>query len=254
MKSKTKENLSRFENLTYDDFRKMAKDPSLSDHEKIGFPNSYREEKEQFIFDDILSKIPALGGENKTVLDIGPGCGPLARIIIQFCKEHNHQLVLVDSSEMLALIDNEDFIKKIDAYYPDIPELFSDYSGKFDVILTYSVLHYIFVESNLWRFVDKSLELLASGGSMLIGDIPNFSKRKRFFSSDTGKQFHRNFTGQDEDPELHYNQLESENMDDSVIFAIAQRVRLQGFDSYILPQSKDLPMANRREDILISRP
>ena len=33
-----------------------------------------------------------------------------------------------------------------------------------------------------------------------------------------------------------------------------QRARSAGFNSYVLPQADDLPMENRREDILIIRP
>ena len=43
-------------------------------------------------------------------------------------------------------------------------------------------------------------------------------------------------------------------MDDSVVMSVLMRCRNQGFDAYILPQSQSLPMANRREDILVVRP
>ena len=56
-----------------------------------------------------------------------------------------------------------------------------------DVILSYSVLHYVFVQQPLYEFLDTSLGLLADGGQMLLGDIPNVSKRKRFFSSAAGE-------------------------------------------------------------------
>ena len=62
-------------------------------------------------------------------------------------------------------------------------------------ILSYSVLHYVFVESSIWSFLDTSLDLLAHSGEMLIGDIPNISKRKRFFASPQGIAHHRAFTG-----------------------------------------------------------
>jgi hypothetical protein len=39
-----------------------------------------------------------------------------------------------------------------------------------------------------------------------------------------------------------------------VVFALLQRARLAGFDAYVLPQDPALPMANRREDVLIIRP
>ncbi|NRZ59471.1 hypothetical protein DFR97_003419 [Clostridium beijerinckii] len=89
---------------------------------------------------------------------------------------------------------------------------------------------------------------------MLIGDIPNISKRKRFFSSNQGIKYHQNFTGTKEQPIVKFNNIEAKNMDDSVVMSIIQRCRLAGFDSYILPQDKKLPMANRREDILIIKP
>ena len=44
------------------------------------------------------------------------------------------------------------------------------------------------------------------------------------------------------------------DIDDAVVFALLQRSRLAGFDAYVVPQDSALPMANRREDILIIRP
>jgi hypothetical protein len=57
-----------------------------------------------------------------------------------------------------------------------------------------------------------------------------------------------------ESPSLEFNRIEENTIDDSVMMALTMRARLSGFDAYILPQAVDLPMANRREDILIVRP
>jgi hypothetical protein len=116
------------------------------------------------------------------------------------------------------------------------------------------VLHYVFVDVGFFRFLDVSLSLLAPGGQMLIGDIPNISKRKRFFSSETGVSFHKDYMKTDEAPVVEFNQIEHDQIDDAVVMSIIQRARLQGFDAYLLPQDQALPMANRREDILIIRP
>lgn len=89
---------------------------------------------------------------------------------------------------------------------------------------------------------------------MLIGDIPNISKRRRFFSSPEGVKFHQHFMNTQSAPEVHFNSLERHKIDDSVILALLQRARNQGFDAYVLPQAPELPMANRREDLLIRRP
>lgn len=244
----------RFADLGYEDFRRMAADPALSRYEKIGFPDSYREGREAQIFADIRCKLSGLDEQTRVVLDVGPGCSDLPHMLIDHCRNQGHELLLVDSAEMLGHLSDEAFIRKWAAYYPDCPDLFAAYTGRVNVLLTYSVVHYIFTESNIWRFVDRSLELLAPGGQMLIGDIPNISKRKRFFASAAGGRFHRAFTGRDEDPEVRFNVVETDQIDDSVVFALLQRVRAAGCDAYVLPQAADLPMANRREDILITRP
>jgi hypothetical protein len=168
------ENYKRFASLTFNDFRRMAEDESLSIYEKIGFPNSYREGKEELIFNDIEAKLSSLSGSNKIVLDIGPGCSQLPLMLIERCRAQSHKLLLVDSAEMLARLPDDAFIEKFPAYYPAAGELFDRYAGKVDVILSYSVLHYVFAESNVWEFLDRSLALLADGGEMLIGICQTF--------------------------------------------------------------------------------
>ena len=45
-----------------------------------------------------------------------------------------------------------------------------------------------------------------------------------------------------------------DKIDDSILVSLLLRARGQGFDAYLLPQRPTLPMANRREDLLIVRP
>ena len=248
------DNYKRFERLTFDDFRRLATDDSLSRHEKIGFPDSYREGKEAAIFEDIRTKLRNLDGTAKTVLDVGPGCSQLPLMLIDLCRRNGHNLIMVDSEEMLSQLPAEPFMKKIAAYYPHCETLFEEFTGKVDVILSYSVLHYIFAESNVWDFLDQSLMLLSPGGEMLIGDVPNVSKRKRFFSSAAGIKFHQEFMQTEELPNVEFNRVERNQIDDSVVLSLLTRARHQGFDAYVLPQAGGLSMENRREDILIRRP
>lgn len=251
---KKKEDLQRFAQLGYEDFRRMAQDPALSPSEKIGFPDSYRAGFDPKILADLRRKLPQLDQRGRCVLDVGPGCGELAQLLIGQCRAQDHQLLLVDSAEMLAHLADEPFIRKWAAYFPDCPALFADFAGRVDVLICYSVFHYIFTESNVFRFIDRSLELLAPGGQLLIGDIPNMSKRKRFFASANGVSFHQAFTGTNEIPTVRHGVIEPEQIDDAVVMAIVGRARAAGFDAYVLPQPAELPMANRREDILIIRP
>ena len=243
----------RFANLSFDDFRRMALDGSLSNHEKIGFPDEYRDGKEQTIFGDIRSKLTSLNDRNKVVLDIGPGCSGLPLLLIDLCRVNSHSLILVDSQEMLSQLPDSAGVRKIAGYYPRCAGL-AEFHGKVDVILTYSVLQYVFAESNVSDFLDQSLALLSPGGEMLIGDVPNISKRKRFFSTPAGIRFHQDFMQTQDPPELICNQIENRQIDDAVVFSLLQRARQAGFDAYVVPQRPDLPMANRREDILIRRP
>ena len=244
----------RFADLTFDDFRRMAGDDALSQYERIGFPDSYRAGKEGAIFEDITAKLPALGGGGKVVLDVGPGCSGLPLMLVELCRRRGHTLLLADSAEMLGRLPDEPFIRKFPAYYPRCDELFAEYAGRVDVLLCYSVLHYVFAESNLWDFLDASLSILADGGQMLLGDVPNVSKRRRFFSSPAGVRFHREFTQTETTPEVAFNRVERGQIDDAVVLALVARARAAGADAYVLPQRDDLPMANRREDILVRKP
>lgn len=244
----------KFANLTFDDFRRMAQDESLSKYEKIGFPDSYREGKEGLIFQNIVANLPLLKARSKAVLEVGPGCSDLPRMLIDLCREQGHRLLLVDSAEMLAHLPNQEFIHKFAAQFPNCDELFAQYRSKVSVLLVYSVLHHVFAEASVWNFLDAALELLAEGGEMLLGDIPNISKRRRFFSSASGQRFHQQFTHTQTLPNLQPNHLQRRQIGDSVILELTRRARKRGFDAYVLPQAPGLPFENRREDVLIRRP
>ena len=246
---------SRFVGLSFEGFRKLASDPTLSRHEKVGFPDCYREGKESDIFLDICTKISTLNLRNITVLEIGPGCSLLPMMLSSHCEKNSCNLIYVDSEEMLAHLPNAKYISKYSGVFPDaLGSVFHRLIGKIDAIIVYSVIQYVFAEGNLWDFVDRCLLLLSDGGELLLGDLPNSSMRKRFFASDSGAASHRKFSGFEEKPEVLFNQLEPGQIDDSVIFSILSRARSQGFHAWVLPQASSLPMANRREDILIRKP
>ena len=249
-----KQGTDRFQDIGYEAFRELARDPSLSKYEKIGFPDSYREGFEEAIFADIRAKLPRLDERERLVVDIGPGCSDLPHMIVALCREQGHTLVLLDSPEMLAGLPDGPGIRKQAGFFPTNAADLADLEGAVDALICYSVFHYLFKESDVFAFLDTSLALLAHGGAMLIGDIPNQSKRKRFFASPAGIAFHKAFMKTDEPPRVDFNTLEPGTIDDAVLFAMVQRARSAGFDAYLVPQSPGCPMANRREDLLIMRP
>lgn len=244
--------LERFRNLSFDDFRRRACDPTLSPSEKIGFPDTFRACRSERILVDIESKLPALKLSGKRILDIGPGCGELAGAIINRCEERQHELVLVDSKEMLDQIPDRAGVVRWAGRFPeDVRDLSL---GTFDAILCYSVIQYVFAEGNIFAFLDHALSLLADGGRLLIGDVPNVSMRKRFLSSANGVRFHQAYMQTDESPVVEHLCLEEEQIDDGVLAGLVARCRGFGYHAWMVPQASDLPMANRREDLLIEKP
>jgi len=240
--------------LSFEDFAKMAKNENLKSYEKVGFGKVHREEKEQFIFPDIKAKILS-EGNIEIIVDIGCGCSKPVFDLIDFCKierERVKELVLVDSKEMLNNIKNEEkFIKKFDLKFPD-KEFVELYKNKVDVIIIYSVLHHVYFHQNFIEFLDSAVALLKEGGRLLIGDIPNLSKKKRFLSSQFGREFHKSFSG--EYPEnVKCIDFQEKAIQDDLIFMILQRYRLMGFETYLLPQNENLPLCYTREGILIRK-
>lgn len=244
--------IQRFQHLTFESFKELAKDDALTPYQKIGFPNSYRQGIEPIILEDIIAKMPILRNSAQKILDIGPGCSDLIQLFITFCEQQQHDLTLIDSVEMLNLLPDCTFITKCAGHFPsDFSDFLAQHSGQFNAIISYSVMHYVFSEGNLYNFIDKALGLLAEGGMLLLGDLPNHSKRQRFFATPTGVRYHQAYTQSDTLPEVTHYEIPEDKMDDGILFGILQRYRLAGFETYLLPQPANLPMSNRREDILI---
>jgi hypothetical protein len=240
--------------LDFAGFARLATDGRLSKYERIGFPDSYRKGFEETIFADIRGKLPRLRERELNVLDIGPGCSDLPNMLIALCRAQGHRLHLVDSPEMLAHLPDAPFIDKRPGLFPKCRGAVADLQGRVDVMLCYSVLHYVFVDANVFDCIDLCVELLAPTGELLIGDVPNASKRRRFFSSEAGVKFHKAFTGTDTLPDIRQDGPATGQIDDAVVMALLSRARAAGADAYVLPQPSALPMANRREDILVRKP
>jgi SAM-dependent methyltransferase len=241
---------SRSGRLTYDDFRELAADESLDAYAKIGFPPSYREGAEEAIVADVVRKLPALAERRRRFLDIGPGCSRLPLLLIDLCEAHGHDAVLIDSPEMLSQLPDRPHVRKVEGRFP---EAVPDEAG-FDAILAYSVLHHVVSDGDAFAFLDRAISMLASGGRLLVGDIPNVSKRARFLRSAAGRRYHEALTGSGEPPPRELTDPPAGGLDDAMVLDLAARARAAGCDAYVMPLAPELPLANRREDILVVRP
>lgn len=238
----------------FEDFRKLANDQSLSIYEKIGFPDVFRKSKESLIFQDICGKLPHILSEEKVILDIGPGCAEIPMMLINECKKNRHHLLLADSEEMLRFLPNHSGISKFPGFFPLTATEIAKSVGAVDAILCYSVFHYIYVDIDYFLFIDACINLLKDGGQMLLGDIPNLDKRNRFFASKNGIAFHQAYMSTAGMPKPLINSPELNAIDEKVLDSIVKYVRIRGCDAYIVPQPEFLPMANRRDDLIIRKP
>lgn len=244
----------KFVDIGFDDFKKFAEDDNLSLNEKIGFPDDYRKGYEASILKDIDSKIGLINSHDE-ILDIGPGCSKLTLDYIAKASKSKASLTLVDSDEMLSLLPDLPNVRKVPGFYPS-DEVMACLGklDKFDKIICYSVLHYIFIEANIWNFLDLTLDLLKPGGKFLLADIPNFSMRNRFFASDEGKEFYKRFINSKKKFNLSEAKIDSNQIDDGILIGMILHARNRGFHGYIIPQDSSLPMSNRREDLLFIKP
>ena len=110
-------------------------------------------------------------------------------------------------------------------------------------------------EKELLVFVERAAALLDAGGTILFGDLPNEDLKKRFLSTQEGREFDKNWktdvegfkhfqTGLDKD-------TETVSINDKIIEKIRNRLDLLGLKSEILVQPKDLPFGNTRQDLLV---
>lgn len=243
--------LDRFRNLRFEDFGRMANDTSLQPHEKIGFPSVFRQGFDEEILIDIKNKVA--WQHANTIVDIGCGCGELTNLLIEDVSKHNKQLVLVDAAEVLSQLIDNPHVRKVAGRFPDNDNEIKT-TGLADVVICYSVFHYVFIEGNTFEFIDCALELLKPGGRFLLGDIPNASKRNRFLLSPAGEAFHKKLMNSQTKPQVSPFTMETGKMEDGFILSLLTRYRNFGIETYLLPQPATLPLANSREDILFIKP
>jgi len=238
----------------FEAFRQRARAENMSDNEKAGFPDWARGGRSETILRDIEAKVPAFAASGSCLLDIGIGLGDLGRHIISRAVERQQRLTVIDSGEILCQLPDHPLLTKIEGPFPGgLPDLAA--LGPFDGILSYSTVQYVFAEANIFNFVDAALSVLTPAqGALLLGDIPNVSMRRRFLASPAGQAHHaRHYSGHPT-PEIRFNAPDPLQIDDSVVLALLSRARAAGFQAFVMPQGGDLPMANRREDLLIRVP
>jgi len=208
-------------------------------------------EAERLILGDIE---PKLGLEPRhSLLEIG--CGP-GNLLIPLAFRAA-RAVGIDHPEVVARARercNDPRVEFIAGFFPDV-----EVRGPFDRILAYGVVHILPDWPTLERFLDAAVDLLASGGRLLIGDLPNSDRKKRFLESEAGRRFDAEWKrsmarSSGEDPfRVFEGSAAVHSLDDKSVLGLLARYRARGCHAYVVPQRPELPFGHTREDIVVER-
>ncbi len=204
---------------------------------------------EKRIVADLLHKL-AIEPED-TLLEIGCGPGSLALPLSYLVTETS----VVDHQDVLARLKSRGGAKDIRLYPGDFADV--TINQQFSKILLYSVLHYLPDFDSIAKFVRKAFDLLLPEGRMVLGDLPNEDKKRRFLASAKGKTFIEEWNlavaGSDQDFHAKHT-ISTPNtfgFHDKAVFQLAELVRSWGAETYVLPQPPNLPFGHTREDLVI---
>ena len=221
--------------------------------------SAYHGEIESFIWEDIQHKLHFK--DNQRILDLGCGCGNIVNWLIDYSIKHNCNLSLMDDEKIIDKINiDSSNVLKFKGYF--LKDFGANYfKEQFDIIIVYSVLSCV---EDAAMFVLSLAKLLNEDGEMLIGDIPNQSKKARLLTSVKGSNFEREYRKMPpEDKPLfdsyadYFSSLEDTEagilLDDDFLLMLISKLRKLGYDTYLVPQSAKLPYNVTREDLLIRK-
>lgn len=243
-------------------YRRIARSPLADPASAVNRPSSELG-KGNAIWQDIRAKVGLQRGAK--VLDIGCGFGEVVRYCLADAKRLALDLVLVDIREIVQRIE-QDFsdlltprVRRYGGAFPvDMPSAFRR-ERDFDCIIAYSVLHYT---DRPRSFIAAAARLLAPGGRLLVGDLPNVHRKGRFLVSDAGRRFEARYRGVSEealprfrDQHDYFRRCRDQNkrVNDALVVDTIRTYRKRGFDVYVTPQPAHMPFSHTREDLLICR-
>ena len=205
---------------------------------------------------DVVSKTSPKADDR--LLDIGAGAG-LVTIPLSFMVR---EVVAMDDPRVIARLRSRYCDNKISFLEGNFPERLPE--GSFDIIVAYSVLQYMPDISAVTQFALDAARLLAPGGRLLLGDLPNKDAKIRLAQSRDAEHH-----AQEWKEELRRSQTDfalRKSLDEALSTVPAQGVfsdkelcdlllalRSAGFVAYIAPQPHNLPFGLTREDILVRR-
>lgn len=229
----------------FSDFSELAKS-DIESSQKIGFDEDTRSSSiDQILFNDMIEKVNYFLESNLSdanILDIGCGCSYFTNFLIKYSALNNNNLYLLDSEEMLININNHyENVIKIPGKFPMSSSLLKKIVGKVDLVILNSVIHHVFLENNLFNFLESAVKYLNHFGIIYIGDIPNASMQNRQLDNYEEAIYKRHSIQGDE------------RFNDSIILSLVSYFRGFGFNAYLMPKPYSYKFSNSREDLIITK-
>jgi cyclopropane fatty-acyl-phospholipid synthase-like methyltransferase len=201
------------------------------------------------IFRDIRSKIDLK--KNDKILDIG--CADCE--ITKYYKKYTPHIDAIDHKEIVKKCKKK--YNFINFYEGSFLRANNFYNNKYDKIVAYSVVSCLSNISEFHQFVKKAIRLLNPGGRLLIGDIPNVSKKNRFKKSPFFTKIDSIWNKKKKiDKNSPFKDLSVDNrllkLDDLKLIKIIKKYNSKNTEMYYLNQD-NLYLSNTRIDLLVKK-
>lgn len=240
---------------TFEQYGELAK-TGFSEHVIAG---RYRihAENEPFLIKDIITKLDLQPSDN--LLEVG--CGPGNVLIpLSFMVK---SATGIDHENVISCLVDRFSDTRLKAVATNFLDYEPDTNETYDKILINSVITALKNADEAIEFIEKACSLLAANGRLLIGDIANIDKKKRFMETTFGKDFNAEWQKRMSDTDSTEQEGEAKSIlcqdsemltpDDEFIIRLIRHFRRSGWEAFILPQPNNLPFGYTREDILIVR-
>lgn len=238
--------------LSFQEFNRIAGMNFQSSARASGFPDIFRNQIATLVHQEIINKLNLSNLKNKKLVEIGPGVSSLPQMMASFCRSNGIMLKFIDGHNVLEQLPRATFIEHIPDQFPKNINHYYNQCANAGAIISYSVSQYMRSFSEFTKFIECATSLLAPGGRLLLGDIPNSDMRLRFLRSKAGKDS-RSFIFNNKVRHNRFLQSQSTYLNDFNLINILKIQREKGYHAWIIPQKSNLPQSNRREDLLIER-
>lgn len=208
---------------------------------------------EGYIVAEVACKLSMTPGD--AILEIGCGAGniliPLAKTVRKAMGVDHPNLVRIARKRSLGMAN----VSFAGGKWPEV-----QLAGTYSKILIYSVIQYLNSPAAVFHFIDSALKIMRPAGMLLLGDLPNADKNRRFMASKNYEIINARYKKRCEKDwesdtaamrQISAVKNTTVDVNDALILDIVSRYRAAGYNVYILPQGNKLPFCETREDVLI---